>query len=304
MAGGEVAARSAPPQERGNDANRRYHVFHHRHGASILVGYAVMSNFSFTKLFSSITESTIWAEPDHIRIVWITMLAMCDRQGRVYSTIPGLAGRARVSVEQCEEALDRFLSPDKYSRSKEFDGRRIEEIDGGWLLLNYERYRELRDSEADKERKRKWAKKDREFKKRRQDASTVDHGGPEVAHGRPKAEDRRQKTEESIPARAGGPPHSRIYYEEAEKAGIEVAPQVPDFAALAKVFRDTGDEAKYRSVCALYFKYDDKFVVGKGYAGRFLPGCLQALLNLEHKTKSAIPDEENARRAAAARSMA
>lgn len=157
-----------------------------------------MSNFSFTKLFSSITESTIWAEPDHVRIVWITMLAMCDRQGRVYATIPGLAGRARVSVEQCEEALTKFLSEDKYSRSKEFGGRRIEEIDGGWMLLNYERYRELRDSEADKEKKRKWAAKHRAYEKRRREASTVDHGRPEVEQGRPKTEDRSQKTDTPV----------------------------------------------------------------------------------------------------------
>jgi hypothetical protein len=158
-----------------------------------------MSNFSFTKLFSSITESTIWAEPDHVRILWITMLAMCDRQGRVYATIPGLAGRARISVEQCEEALGKFTSPDKYSRSKEFEGRRVEEIDGGWLLLNYERYRELRDSEADKEKKRRWAAKHRAYEKRRLAASTVDHDRPGVEHGRPKTEDRGQKTEAESP---------------------------------------------------------------------------------------------------------
>lgn len=165
-----------------------------------------MSNFSFTKLFSSITESTIWAEPDHVRIVWITMLAMCDRQGRVYATIPGLAGRARVSVEQCEEALHKFLSPDKYSRSKEFDGRRIEDIDGGWLLLNYERYRELRDSEADRERKRKWAAKHRAYEKRRREASTVDQRRPEVEQSSPKTEDRRQKTDTPVGETAAQPP--------------------------------------------------------------------------------------------------
>lgn len=155
-----------------------------------------MSNFSFTKLFSSITESTIWAEPDHVRIVWITMLAMCDRQGRVYATIPGLAGRARVSVEQCEEALAKFLAPDKYSRSKEFDGRRIQETDGGWVLLNYERYRELRDSEADKERKKKWAAKNRAYQKSRLSSSTVDPSRHGVDQSSPKAEGRSQSTED------------------------------------------------------------------------------------------------------------
>lgn len=103
---------------------------------------------TFTKLFSSITESTIWAEPDHIRICWITMLAMADRKGRVWTSIPGLANRARISIEQTEEAIERFLSPDQYSRTADNEGRRMAPIDGGWRLLNYEKYRAIQDDES------------------------------------------------------------------------------------------------------------------------------------------------------------
>lgn len=113
-------------------------------------------SMSFTKLFSSITESTIWAEEDKTRLVWITMLAMADRMGRVWASVPGLANRARVSIESTIEALAKFQSPDPYSRTKDFDGRRIEEIDGGWRLLNHKKYREIRDEEAIKESKRKY----------------------------------------------------------------------------------------------------------------------------------------------------
>jgi len=105
-------------------------------------------SITFTKLFSSITESTIWAEPDHIRIAWITMLAMADRKGRVWSSLPGLQNRARITLEQAEEAIERFMAPDKYSRTADNDGRRITPIDGGWRLLNYEKYRSIQDDEA------------------------------------------------------------------------------------------------------------------------------------------------------------
>lgn len=176
-----------------------------------------MSNFSFTKLFSSITESTIWAEPDHVRIVWITMMAMADMKGRVYATIPGLAGRARVSVGQCEEALEKFKGPDKYSRSREHEGRRIEDIDGGWALLNHDKYRAMRDHEKDKERKRNWAAKRRSIQKSRLYSPIVDRGGPEVALGGPKTEDRVQSTdtEKEIPfgetqAAPAAPPQKSI----------------------------------------------------------------------------------------------
>ena len=113
-------------------------------------------SLTFTKLFSSITESTIWTENDPTRIIWITMLAMADRRGRVWASIPGLANRARASVDNVEAALSKFLSPDKYSRTTEHEGRRIEQIEGGWKLLNHEKYRAIRDEEAINESKRKY----------------------------------------------------------------------------------------------------------------------------------------------------
>ncbi len=108
----------------------------------------------FTKLVSSITESTIWEEDHETRIVWITMLAMADPTGYVGASVPGLAGRARVSVEAVERALAKFLSPDKYSRTKEHEGRRIVEADRGWVLLNYLKFREARGREVRKEQNR------------------------------------------------------------------------------------------------------------------------------------------------------
>lgn len=101
-----------------------------------------MSTMSgYTKLFNSILLSTIWDEDDATRIVWITMLAMADREGRVESSVPGLARAARVSRKAVEKALKKLSGPDRDSRSKEFEGRRIEAIDGGWLLLNHAKYR-------------------------------------------------------------------------------------------------------------------------------------------------------------------
>ena len=107
----------------------------------------------------------MWLEKAEVRLVWITMLAMADRQGRVFGSVPGLAHRARVEVDSCKEALARFMAPDEDSRTKEFDGRRIEEIDGGWRLLNHEKYRALKDEESIKESKRLWARRSRESKK-------------------------------------------------------------------------------------------------------------------------------------------
>ena len=112
----------------------------------------------FTKLFSSILRSTIWQEPAETKVVWITMLAMCDRNGYVGASIPGVAAAAGVSVQAVEEAVAKFLAPDKYSRSTEHEGRRIAVAERGWTILNYKKFREMRDQEArrewDRERKR------------------------------------------------------------------------------------------------------------------------------------------------------
>jgi hypothetical protein len=98
---------------------------------------------NYTKLFSSIVTSTIWTEDDKTRILWITMLAICDQHGEVHASIPGLARIAGLSVEDCETAIRKFLAPDVYSRTKDFEGRRISEISGGWELLNHAKYRRM-----------------------------------------------------------------------------------------------------------------------------------------------------------------
>lgn len=122
-----------------------------------------MSMAGYTKLFNSILASTIWRSDDKTRIVWITLLAMSDKDGICEGSVPGLADLARVSIEDCESALAELMAPDKYSRTTEFEGRRIEPVDGGWLLLNHSKYRakmsedDLR--EKNRQRQAKWREK-------------------------------------------------------------------------------------------------------------------------------------------------
>ena len=96
----------------------------------------------FSKLFSSIVTSTIWREDDKTRILWITMLALTDANGVVEGSVPGLGDMARMTTEECRASLDKLMAPDPDSRTKDFEGRRIEEVDGGWRILNYTKYRQ------------------------------------------------------------------------------------------------------------------------------------------------------------------
>lgn len=116
----------------------------------------------YVKVYESILQSTIWLEAPETKIVWITMLTLKDKDGVVYASIPGLANTSGVSLQACEAAINRFLSPDPYSRTKDFEGRRIREVDGGWFLINHAKYRDLRTQKNinDAERKRKSREKD------------------------------------------------------------------------------------------------------------------------------------------------
>lgn len=107
---------------------------------------------AFTKIHEALISSTIWREPHPTRIAWVTMMVLADQHGEVFSSIPGLADDCRITVPEMEDALKCFMSPDPYSRTKDFDGRRIEEIDGGWALLNHPKYRKMASREDSKEK--------------------------------------------------------------------------------------------------------------------------------------------------------
>lgn len=166
----------------------------------------------YTKLFNSITDSTIWTAPDTTRIVWITMLAMSDQNGYVGASVPGLAARARVSIESCLEALESFLSPDKWSRTPDFEGRRIAVHEGGWILLNHEKYRAVLDKEARKERARIAMAELRSKRKNVSNVSNVSLGEPQLPQAEVDTEAEALKSNTIVAIDAGRPscPHQEI----------------------------------------------------------------------------------------------
>lgn len=132
----------------------------------------------FTKLFSDILDSSIWRETKETRLVWITMLAMSDRDGHVSAAVPGLADRAKVTLEECIAALEVLSSPDKWSRSAEHEGRRIKAVDGGWLVLNHAKYRAKMSAE---ERRTYKAAKQAQYRSRKSKPSPGENAAVKLA---------------------------------------------------------------------------------------------------------------------------
>jgi hypothetical protein len=109
----------------------------------------------YNRLFTKILDSSIWLEEDVTRIVWITMLAAMDEDGFCpFSCDENLARRANVPTEKLVHALKVLESPDQRSPNDEFDGRRIERVPNGWMVLKAPYYRTMLSREIQRERTR------------------------------------------------------------------------------------------------------------------------------------------------------
>lgn len=176
-----------------------------------------MSEFSFTKLFSSILKSTIWCEPHATFKVFIFLLADADRHGRVMGTIPGIANATRVTLQECEQALSTFMSPDPYSRTPDHEGRRIEPIPGGWRLLNYDLYRDKRDPEARREQLRTAQQRHRDRKRSVINSDDTSSEATTNGESKPKAEGRGQSEDQEQAASPSAPPAAKVREERATR---------------------------------------------------------------------------------------
>ena len=98
----------------------------------------------YNKLFTKILDSTIWLEPDATRLVWITFIALMDEDGFVsLSSVGNVAARARVSLGDAEAAISSLELPDRSDPNQEHEGRRIERVPYGWMVLNAKKYRDI-----------------------------------------------------------------------------------------------------------------------------------------------------------------
>lgn len=92
---------------------------------------------TYFPLDRDILTSSLWVQgsPAQTKVWFYLMLTADPRTGIVNATIPAIAARCLLSLEETEHALEWFAQPDKYSRTKDHDGRRIQLLDDGRILL-------------------------------------------------------------------------------------------------------------------------------------------------------------------------
>ena len=132
----------------------------------------------FAKIDTEILTSSLWVDRD-LRDIFLTALLMArpfditeptpqlkidtleetgfvvppGRYGFIHSADSGIISRALVGMEQGQRALVALGEPDRKSRSREFEGRRMVRINDGFLILNFMRYRNFDSTNAERQRR-------------------------------------------------------------------------------------------------------------------------------------------------------
>ncbi len=111
----------------------------------------------YAKLFTSIYQGTLRGDSNGL-LVFTNLLAHADSSGHVDIHPRAIADETGLPIEQVRLALDMLEGPDAASRSPEEEGRRIvrldEHRDWGWRVVNYLKYRAIRNEEDRREQNR------------------------------------------------------------------------------------------------------------------------------------------------------
>lgn len=114
-----------------------------------------MSN-TWTPLWSGIVDSSLWEEPSDVVKVFVTMLATKCSDHICELDTYRIAKKCNLDELVVIDCIKVLSSPDARRKGvQEFEGRRIRAVDGGWLILNGEKYRKMVSDERRKARLRR-----------------------------------------------------------------------------------------------------------------------------------------------------
>lgn len=122
----------------------------------------------YAKVFAQIFDSSI-AENYELRHFFEDMLKLSDADGVLDMTPEAIHRRINLPLEKVVEFLGLLQEPDPKSRSPEHEGKRLIPLDShrewGWIIVNYQHYRAIRDEEARRSYNRDAKRKERARKK-------------------------------------------------------------------------------------------------------------------------------------------
>ena len=140
----------------------------------------------YVKLFASLYQGTLRGKPDEI-LVFTNMLAHADQHGIVDMHFRAIAEEIGLSTDRVKAAIQNLELPDEESRSPEESGKRLIRMDEhrawGWKVVNYLKYRSIKNEDDRREQNRIAQEKFRNKNKPQSaEVSIVSRGKPQSAH--------------------------------------------------------------------------------------------------------------------------
>ena len=98
----------------------------------------------YAPLFNKVVDSSLWLETDLVVKVFLTMLAKKDSDHVVRGNAFMIGQWSKKTEAEALEALAVLAAPDtKRLEPQPHEGRRIEKVEDGWLVLNGQAYEDL-----------------------------------------------------------------------------------------------------------------------------------------------------------------
>ena len=148
----------------------------------------------YGKVFSGLWNGSMRGKPNE-QLVFVYMLANCGPDGVIDVVPEVIADATGLALPSVTEAIRMLMEPDPRSRTEGSDGRRIVLVDShrdwGWLIVNYEKYRQMSDPQSVREQTRIRVRNYRERAKR---SVTVGNAPLRQAEAEAEAEAEESKT--------------------------------------------------------------------------------------------------------------
>lgn len=199
----------------------------------------------YAKIFTTIYQGTLRGK-SHPLLVFTNLLAHADASGEVEMHPRAISEEVGLSQEDVCSALLLLEQADVESRSPEEDGRRIVRIDAhrawGWRIVNYKKYRAIRNEEDRREQNRlsqaRW--RERNQSKQSKPRSAQAQGEAQALKSLP--------TSSVVDADSGATPLPPCPYTELIQLFAEKLPELRQVAVLNQA-RKTALQARWREVC-------------------------------------------------------
>lgn len=113
----------------------------------------------YGKIFASMYDGTLRTKWQAL-VTFQQMIVLADEDGVVDMTCESISARTGIPLGVIAEGAQFLEEPDKFSRSPDADGRRIERLNDhrpwGWRIVNYGKYRGIRSAEDRREYHRQY----------------------------------------------------------------------------------------------------------------------------------------------------